>query len=200
MRELGLKSIVRMKKYRSYKGAVGKIAPNILNRGFHASKPNEKWVTDITEFKLFGEKLYLSPMLDLFNGEIIAYSLESRPVYALVSTMLERAFEHLDAGDTLLIHTDQGWHYQMRQYRQALAERGITQSMSNKGNCYDNAVMENFFGILKSEFLYIQEFENIQQFQEELKKYIDYYNHNRIKAKLKGMSPVQYRTHALGVA
>lgn len=200
MCKLGLKSIVRMKKYRSYKGTVGKIAPNILDQNFHASNPNEKWVTDITEFKLFGEKLYLSPMLDLFNGEIIAYSLESRPVYSLISTMLERAFEHLDDRDTLLIHSDQGWHYQMRQYRQALSERGITQSMSNKGNCYDNAVIENFFGILKSEFLYIQEFENIDHFQEELKKYIEYYNHKRIKAKLKGMSPVQYRTLALGAA
>lgn len=200
MRELGLKSIVRMKKYRSYKGTVGKIAPNILDRNFHASKPNEKWVTDITEFKLFGEKLYLSPMLDLFNGEIIAYSLESRPVYTLVSTMLERALEQLDDEDTLLIHSDQGWHYQMRQYRQALAERGITQSMSSKGNCYDNAVIENFFGILKSEFLYTQEFESIEQFKEELKKYIEYYNNKRIKSKLKGMSPVQYRTHALEAA
>jgi len=101
MRELGLKSIVRMKKYRSYKGTVGKIAPNILDRNFHASKPNEKWVTDITEFKLFGEKLYLSPMLDLFNREIIAYSLESRPVYTLVSTMLERALEQLDDEDCI---------------------------------------------------------------------------------------------------
>ena len=200
MRELGLKSIVRMKKYRSYKGTIGKIAPNILDRNFHASKPNEKWVTDITEFKLFGEKLYLSPMLDLFNGEIIAYSLESRPVYSLVSTMLDRALEHLGDGDTLLIHSDQGWHYQMRQYRQTLAEHGITQSMSSKGNCYDNAVIENFFGILKSEFLYTQEFESIEHFREDLKKYIEYYNHKRIKAKLKGMSPIQYRNHALGAA
>lgn len=200
MTELGLKSIVRMKKYRSYKGTVGKIAPNILDRDFHATKPNEKWVTDITEFKLFDEKLYLSPMLDLYNGEIIAYSLESRPVYSLVSTMLDRAFEHISDGDTLLIHSDQGWHYQMRQYRQALTERGITQSMSNKGNCYDNAVIENFFGILKSEFLYTQEFESIKHFKEELNEYIEYYNHKRIKAKLKGMSPVQYRTHALRAA
>jgi putative transposase len=152
MRELGLKSIVRMKKYRSYKGTVGKIAPNILDRNFLATKPNEKWVTDITEFKLFGEKLYLLPMLDLFNGEIVTYTIESHPVYSLVSRMLEKAFEHLNDEDTLLIHSDQGWHYQMRQYQQALKERGITQSMSRKGNCYDNAVIENFFGILKSEF------------------------------------------------
>ena len=137
MKELGLKCLVRMKKYRSYKGNVGKIAPNILERNFQAEKPNEKWVTDITEFKLFGEKLYLSPMLDLFNGEIITYTIGSRPTYSLVSTMLDKALECLPDEDTLLIHSDQGWHYQMKQYRHALSERGITQSMSRKGNCYD---------------------------------------------------------------
>ena len=196
MKELGLKCLVRMKKYRSYKGTVGKIAPNILERNFKAEKPNEKWVTDITEFKLFGEKLYLSPILDLFNGEIITYTIGSRPTYSLVSTMLDQAFERLTEEDTLLIHSDQGWHYQMKQYRHALKERGITQSMSRKGNCYDNAVIENFFGIMKSEFLYLKEFESVEHFKQELAKYIEYYNHKRIKAKLKGMSPVQYRAHA----
>lgn len=196
MNELGLKSIVRMKKYRSYKGDVGKAAPNILDRNFDAEKPNEKWVTDITEFKLFGEKLYLSPMLDLFNGEIITYTIGSRPKYSLVKTMLDQAFERLLDGDKLLIHSDQGWHYRMPQYQHALNENNITQSMSRKGNCYDNAVMENFFGILKSEFLYTQEFGSIEQFKQELEKYINYYNHKRIKAKLKGLSPVQYRTQA----
>ncbi|CRK81789.1 integrase core domain-containing protein [Neobacillus massiliamazoniensis] len=200
MNELGLKSTVRMKKYRSYKGDIGKTAPNILNRNFHAEKPNEKWVTDISEFKLFGEKLYLSPMLDLFNGEIIAYSIDSRPKYSLVKTMLDQAFERLTDEDKLLIHSDQGWHYRMPQYQHALKEHNITQSMSRKGNCYDNAVMENFFGILKSEFLYTQEFESIEQFKRELANYIEYYNHKRIKAKFKGMSPVQYRTHALKAA
>jgi putative transposase len=200
MRELGLKCIVRMKKYRSYKGTVGKIAPNILERNFNATKPNEKWVTDITEFKLFGEKLYLSPMLDLFNGEIITYTVDSRPVYTLVSGMLDQALEHKTDEDTLLIHSDQGWHYQMPQYQQTLKEQNITQSMSRKGNCYDNAVMENFFGILKSEFLYTEEFDSIEHFKVELDQYIHYYNHKRIKAKLKGMSPVRYRTHALEAA
>jgi len=200
MGELGLKCIVRMKKYRSYKGTVGKIAPNILNRDFSATKPNETWVTDITEFKLFGEKLYLSPMLDLFNGEIITYTVESRPTYSLVSRMLDKAFERLNDKDKLLIHSDQGWHYQMRQYQHALAKHGITQSMSRKGNCYDNAVIENFFGILKSEFLYTQEFESMEEFKAALTQYIEYYNHKRIKAKLKGMSPVQYRVHTLKAA
>ncbi|MGG2201533.1 IS3 family transposase [Paenibacillus validus] len=191
MKELSLKCVVRMKKYRSYKGTIGKIAPNLLDRQFTAEKPNKKWVTDITEFKLFGEKLYLSPVLDLFNGEIIAYTIASRPTYSLVSKMLEKAFERLSENDVLLLHSDQGWHYQMKQYRQALQEREITQSMSRKGNCYDNAVIENFFGILKSEFLYLKEFESVEHFKQELAKYIDYYNHKRMKAKLKGMSPVQ---------
>ncbi|MFJ8246779.1 IS3 family transposase [Peribacillus asahii] len=196
MKGLGLKSVVRMKKYRSYKGTVGKIAPNILDRNFTADAPNQKWVTDITEFKLFSEKLYLSPVLDLFNGEIITYTLGSRPTYSLVSEMLEKALNHLPEDHQLLMHSDQGWHYQMKQYRHALESRGILQSVSRKGNCYDNAVMENFFGIMKSEFLYIKEFESVEHFKSELEKYKTYYNTKRIKAKLKGMSPVQYRSHA----
>ncbi|GLX70817.1 transposase [Paenibacillus glycanilyticus] len=200
MKELGLKSVVRMKKYRSFKGTVGKIASNVLERNFHAEKPNEKWVTDITEFKLFGEKLYLSPVLDLFNGEIITYTIASRPTYSLVSEMLNKAFKRLSDEDKLLLHSDQGWHYQMKQYQHALKKQGITQSMSRKGNCYDNAVIENFFGIMKSEFLYLNEFESIDHFKQELARYIDYYNYKRIKSKLKGMSPVQYRNHAQQVA
>lgn len=196
MKELGIKCIVRIKKYKSYKGTVGEIAPNILDRNFQAEKSNEKWVTDITEFKLFGEKLYLSPILDLFNGEIITYTIGPRPTYSLVSTMLDQAFKRLSEEDELLLHSDQGWHYQMKKYRHTLENRGITQSMSRKGNCYDNAVIENFFGILKSEFLYLKEFESVEHFKLELEKYIKYYNHKRIKAKLNGMSPIQYRVHA----
>ncbi|MEH7226758.1 IS3 family transposase [Bacillus sp. JJ1566] len=194
MKELDLKCQVRMKKYKSYKGTVGKIAPNHLDRQFTADAPNQKWVTDITEFKLFGEKLYLSPVLDLFNGEIITYTIGSRPTYSLVSEMLEKALNRLPEEHKLLMHSDQGWHYQMKQYRHALKERGIIQSMSRKGNCYDNSVMENFFGIMKSEFLYYKEFESVEHLKQELEKYIKYYNTKRIKAKLK-MSPVQYRTH-----
>jgi len=200
MKDLGLKCLVRMKKYKSYKGAVGKIAPNFLDRQFSSDHPNEKWVTDITEFKLFGEKLYFSPVLDLFNGEIITYTIGSRPTYSLVSTMLEQALERLPEDHQLLLHSDQGWQYQMKKYRQALQKRGITQSMSRKGNCYDNSVMENFFGIMKSEFLYLKKFESVEHFKLELEKYIEYYNNKRIKAKLKGMSPIQYRTHTQSAA
>ena len=126
MKALGLKSLVRMKKYRSYKGKVGKIAPNILQRDFHATKPNQKWVTDVTEFHLFGEKLYLSPVLDLFNGEIISYNIESRPVYPLVGNMLDRAVKCLQEGDEVILHSDQGWHYQMNKYTSVLRHHGIS--------------------------------------------------------------------------
>ena len=192
MKELGLQCRVRMKKYKSYKGRVGKVADNLLNREFQAEKPNQKWVTDITEFKLFGEKLYFSPILDLFNGEIISYTLGTRPTYSLVEEMLEKGLERLSDDDELLMHSDQGWHYQMPQYRQTLQEAGITQSMSRKGNCHDNAVIENFFGIMKSELLYYKEFESVEHFKEELTAFVDDYNHQRIKSKLR-MSPVQYR-------
>jgi len=171
-----------MRKYRSYKGKVGKIAPNILQRDFTAKKMNEKWVTDVTEFHLFGEKRYLSPVLDLCNGKIIAYTFMNRPVYNLVHDMLEQALERLQSGDQLVLHSDQGWHYQMKKYQRTLKQHGIMQSMSRKGNCLDNAVIEKFFGLLKSELLYLQEFESMAHFEQVLHDYIHYYNHKRMKA------------------
>ena len=149
MNQLGLKSLVRITKYRSYRGKVGKVAPNVLKRDFKASKPNEKWVTDVTEVHLFGEKLYLSPILDLFNGEIISYNIEKRPTFLLVERMLDKALKCLDKEDTPILHSDQGWHYQMDRYQYILRENNITQSMSRKGNCLDNAVIENFFWLIK---------------------------------------------------
>lgn len=196
MKEMGLFCMVRARKYRSYKGDIGKIAPNLLNRDFHASKPNEKWVTDVTEFNLFGQKLYLSPILDIYNGEIVSYTLSHSPRFSTVMTMLDIAIERLPKEHNLILHSDQGWQYQMKPYQRKLSGNGITQSMSRKGNCLDNAVMENFFGILKTELLYIQQFDSIEHFISELHEYINYYNHRRIKLKLKGMSPVEYRTHS----
>lgn len=197
MKELGLVCRVRMKKYRSYKGEVGKIADNELNREFRAEKPNQKWVTDITQFRLFGQKLYLSPILDLYSGDIVTYTLSDSPNLSMVTTMLEQAFQNLPDSTGLMLHSDQGWHYQHKQYRRMLEEKGIKQSMSHKGNCYDNAVMENFFGHLKSELLYLQEFESIEHFKQELIDYIDYYNNRRIKARLKGLPPALHRQQAL---
>ena len=197
MREMGLICRVRMKKYRSYKGEVGKVAGNLLNRNFHAEKPNQKWTTDITEFRLFGQKLYLSPIMDLCSGDIVTYTLSERPTLRLVTTMLEQAVKVLPEKHELILHSDQGWHYQHKQYRKTLEECGIRQSMSRKGNCYDNAAMESFFGHLKSELLYLKEFESIEHFKCELIKYIDYYNNKRIKAKLKGLPPAIHRQQAL---
>ena len=197
MKEMSLICRVRMKKHRSYKGETGKIANNELNREFCAERPNQKWVTDITQFRLFGQKLYLSPILDLYSGDIVTYTISDSPNLLMVTTMLEQAFRKIPDGTGLMLHSDQGWHYQHKQYRQMLAEKGVTQSMSRKGNYYDNSVMENFFGHLKSELLYLQEFESIDHFKEELIAYIDYYNNRRIKARLKGLPPALHRQQAL---
>ena len=194
MKELGLKCMVRMKKYRSYRGEVGKIAPNLLARDFHAERPNQKWVTDVTEFSLFGSKLYLSPVLDLYNGEIISYAISERANYRQVDEMLDKAFSRLPDSSGLILHSDQGWQYQNVRYQKRLLEKGIRQSMSRKGNCLDNSMMENFFRIMKSELLYAEKFESPEDFTKALEGYIDYYNNKRIKSRLKGKSPVQYRT------
>lgn len=195
MDTIGLKCKVRMKKYRSYKGEIGKIAPNILERNFKANKPNQKWATDITEFSLFGKKSYLSPIIDLYNGEIVSYNITNRPTLDLVIDMVDSALDKIHDNANLILHSDQGWHYQHPNYQKRLQKKGVWQSMSRKGNCLDNAVIENFFGLLKSELLYLQEFKSIEHFHQEVKEYIDYYNNDRIKANLKGMSPVKYRTH-----
>lgn len=197
MSALRLKSLVRPKKYRSYRGQVGRVAPNLLQRQFEASKPNEKWVTDVTEFNVGGKKLYLSPVLDLYHGEIIAWQTSERPDFALIQKMLDKALRRLRPEESPLLHSDQGWAYQMAAYRHKLAARGLHQSMSRKGNCLDNAAMESFFGTLKSECFRLERFSDIDQLRKGIAEYIRYYNHDRIKLKLKGLSPVQYRTQPL---
>ena len=200
MKELGIVCKVRMKKYCSYKGDVGKIAPNLLERDFEADKPNQKLVTGVTEFSLFGQKLYLSPILDLCSRDIVSYTISDRPVLSMVTTMLDKAFARIPDGTDLILHSDQGWQYQHKQYQRMLRAKGIRQSMSRKGNCLDNAVMENFFGLLKSELLYLQTFESLAHFKAELIEYLDYYNNRRIKANLKGLPPALHRQQALSVA
>lgn len=194
MQELGLKSLVRIKKYRSYKGDVGRAAPNILQRQFGAQEANQKWVTDVTEFKVAGEKLYLSPVMDLYNGEIIAFETSKRPVFEMVSKMLKKALPRLKAKDKLILHSDQGWQYRMPAYQDLLKQSQVEQSMSRKGNCLDNAAMESFFAVLKTEYFYLNKFTTVEELQNGLVEYIQYYNHDRIKLKLNGLSPVQYRT------
>ena len=203
MNILGIKSIQRPKRrYNSYQGSIGKIADNLLKRDFKADKPNQKWVTDVTEFKVHDRKLYLSPIIDLFNGEIISYNLSKHPTFQQITDMLEKAFIKIKNNTNLILHSDQGWQYQMKIYQKMLKEKGIKQSMSRKGNCLDNSCAENFFGILKSELFYPKEkeYKNIEELEKDIKEYIEYYNNSRIKSKLKGMSPIQYRKHSLIVA
>ena len=201
MKALGVICRVRMKKYKSYKGEVGKTAPNLLERNFEAEKPNQKWVTDVTEFNLFGQKLYLSPILDLCSRDIVSYSISDKPVLSMVTEMLSKAFAKIPDGTNLILHSDQGWQYQHKHYQRMLqGKKGIRQSMSRKGNCLDNAVIENFFGLLKSELLYLQKFESMEHFKKELVDYLDYYNNRRSKAKLKGLPPAIHRQQALEAA
>ena len=195
MKEEGLKNVRRRNKYRSYKGEVGKTAPNILNRNFGTTAPNRKWTTDVTQINIGVEKCYLSPILDMYNGEIVSYTISDHPDLKMVMDMLDCAFAAREVSAGLMLHSDQGWHYQHRSYQKSLQDHKIIQSMSRKGNCLDNAMMENFFGIMKSELLYPNTFNNMDHFKRELRKYIEYYNNDRIKLRLRGMSPVQYRTH-----
>lgn len=193
MSALNLKAIIRQRKYVAFRGPVSRIAPNHLNRDFSSPKPNEKWVTDVTEFKVDGKKLYLSSVLDLYNGEIVAFHTSVRPNFELVSYTMDKAVKRLRPGDRPLIHSDQGWQYQMAEYRSLLSGRGLTQSMSRRGNCYDNAVMESFFGTLKSECFHLRRFRSVDHLDAGLANYIRYYNNERIKLKLGGLSPVQFR-------
>lgn len=194
MTMMGLKSKIRRVRYRSYKGEIGRIAPNIINRNFAADAPNRKWATDVTQINIGSEKIYLSPMVDMFNGEIISYNVSRSPNLEQIYDMIDKAFGKFDSLEGLVIHSDQGWQYQHYGYRQRLAEHKVIQSMSRKGNCLDNAMAENFFGIMKSELLYAEKFESSEDFIKALDEYIDYYNNKRIKSRLKGKSPVQYRT------
>ena len=197
MQELNLFSRVRIKKYRSYRGEVGKAAPNLLERDFYAQHPYEKWVTDVTQIEIFGKKAYLSPIIDLYNGEVISYDLSLHPDFSQTMRMLDSALAKLPKEHRLIIHSDQGWQYRMKKYQDRLNEKGIRQSMSRKGNCLDNAVAENFFSLLKSELLYITKFNSVEELTDELTKYIEYYNHVRIKLRLR-TSPVQFRLKNAG--
>ena len=201
MKGMGLSARIRRKrKYSSYHGEVGKKTDNLIQRQFEASKPMEKCYTDVTEFAipLSRQKLYLSPVLAGFNSEIIAYHLSTSPNLEQVKAMLEQAFTEKYYEKTIL-HSDQGWQYQHTSYHQFLESKGIQPSMSRKGNSPDNAMMESFFGILKSEMFYGYEknFKSLEDLEQAIVDYIDYYNNKRIKVKLKGFSPVQYRTKSL---
>ncbi|MBQ2658047.1 MAG: IS3 family transposase [Erysipelotrichaceae bacterium] len=196
MQENALAAMPPKVKYNSYRGTVGKIAPNILDRDFSTSHPYEKLGTDITQFKIEFGTLYLSPVIDFHTREILAYDLSEHPNFDQIKRMLKSLI--LDHGDHLegsILHSDQGWQYQMKYYQKFLRAHGIAQSMSRKGNCIDNSPTENFFGRLKTEMFYGQEYsyESLEHLESAIHEYIIYYNKDRIVSRLKS-SPFDYRT------
>ena len=213
MHENNLKGIHPKVKYHSYKGDNGLFKKNlllyndfdnikqreVLKRDFKANNPNEKWTTDVSEFHISAGKLYLSPILDMYDGSIISYNISISPNFNQVTDMLNNAFYKYNKLDGLIFHSDQGWQYQMSYYQQQLIDRGIKQSFSRKGNCMDNALMENFFGIMKNEMFYGQEYKykTLEELRIAMIEYIDYYNNKRINLKRKGLTPIEYRNQSL---
>lgn len=210
MKQLGLFAVQgKNEKYRSYKGDNGEFKENLLLekvideetnkvtfiRHFEANRPNQKWTTDVSEFKHKDGKLYLSPILDMFDSSIIAYDISTKPDFEQTKRMLSRAFNKNKKLDGLIFHSDQGWQYQMKYYKQMLKNKKIKQSFSRKGNCMDNSLMENFFGILKNEMFYghEEEYKTIDDLRLAIENYIKWYNEDRINVKRKGLSPLQYR-------
>ena len=195
MHEAGLIGKRPKEKYHSYKGEVGKIADNVIDRDFSATMPLQKWTTDVSQFNFSWGKCYLSPILDMATNEIISYDLSLSPNMEQIKHMLDKAFQQFPQVTGLIFHSDQGWQYQHAYYRKRLQEHGIIQSMSRKGNCYDNCIMETFFGRMKNEMYYGYEkdFDSFETFEKAVEEYIDYYNNKRIQAKTKWMPPVKYR-------
>lgn len=193
MNQLSLRVPIKKVKYRSYMGTLGLISDNLLQRKFDAESINQKWVTDVTMFKVLDNKIYLSAILDLFNREIVSYTISQSPNLEFVQRMLNLALQKNPMVDNLIFHSDLGWQYQQKSFQRTLVKHNIKQSMSRKGNCLDNAVMENFFGRLKTELFYIEKFNTLDEFVFKLKEYIYYYNNIRIKEKLNWLSPVEYK-------
>ena len=199
MRGEGCVCRIRRRRYASYRGKVGKAAENVLNREFSADAPMTKLATDVTEFNVAGAKAYLSPVMDLFNNEIVAFSISRNPNMAQIDEMMGQ-LASLEFGESPLLHSDQGWQYQQISYQRKLEELGVVQSMSRKATCLDNACMEGFFGHMKDEFFRGRRFPSFESFKAELTAYIHYWNNGRYQVGLKGMTPVGYRGHSAGSA
>lgn len=198
MQHMGLRSKVRIKrKYNSYRGSTSHIAENHLARDFVADTPNRKWVSDVTEFRVANQKVYLSPVYDLYDHTVVSYRAGISPNTVLTSESLQAAFEHERPAECVLVHTDQGFQYQHSSWQTILTSHYATQSMSRKGNCYDNAVMENFFGHLKAEMYHGEHFDTVEDLLTEIDDYMHWYNTERVQERLKGMTPMEYRNHAL---
>ncbi len=209
MSVMGLYAKTPKTKYESYKGDMNGVTKNLLvnkvhdqdsyqtyyKRNFHTKKCNEVWVTDVSEFHIPAGNLYLSPILDLHNREIVSYNISTNPNFKQIKDMLCKAFNKFDTLQGLTLHSDQGWQYQTEEYHKMLQEKGIQQSMSRKGKCLDNSPMENFFGMMKNEMFYGQKhsFKTLEELKTAMEEYIDYYNQERILVKLNGLTPVQYR-------
>ena len=198
MDQMGLKSKVRpRKKYNSYTGKISCIAENILNRNFTPGRSNAVWVSDVTEFRVAGTKVYLSPIMDLHDRTILSYELSTSPSTKLTSTSLKNAMNWYQPAQGLIVHTDQGFQYQHSSWRKLIESIGGVQSMSRKGNCYDNAVMENFFGHLKSEMYHGERFISVKEFYQAIDDYIFWYNNYRLQQRFKGLTPMEYRNQTL---
>ena len=214
MHELGIIGIQgKNSKYHSYKGDNGIEKCNLLLekvvdeekyrttfiRHFETTGPNQKWTTDVSEFKHKDGKLYLSPIMDMYDGSIIAFDISEHPDFNQTKRMIDSAFKQYDNLEGLIFHSDQGWQYQMKQYNMWLKAKGIQQSFSRKGNCMDNSLMENFFGILKNEMFYghESEFESLNNLKENIEDYIKWYNEERINVKRNGLSPLEYRQQSV---
>lgn len=213
MSKMGLYARTPKAKYKSYKGDMNGTVKNLLldkvidevnhktyyERNFKTERCNEIWSTDVSEFHIAAGKLYLSPILDLHNREIVSYNISASPNYEQIKDMLAKAFNKYKDLKGLILTSDQGWQYQMQDYHKALEEKGIIQSMSRKGNCLDNSPMENFFGKMKNEMFYGYEytFNTLEELKKEMENYISYYNNQRITTKLKGLTPVEYRNQSL---
>ena len=201
MHIMGLLGKRPKEKYHSYMGTVGKIADNLIDRDFSTTAPLQKWTTDVSQFNFSWGKCYISPILDMNTNEIISYDLSLSPNMEQIHRMLTNAFERFPNVEGLIFHSDQGWQYQHECFRNQLKEHGIIQSMSRKGNCYDNSIMETFFGRLKNEMYYgyEKEYDSFEKFSIAVNEYINYYNNERIQAKTKWMPPVKYRETSMSV-
>lgn len=200
MNELGLVCTVRRaRRYRSWLGQAGTVGDNVLNRQFRASAPDLKWATDVTEFRIAGRKLYLSPVIDLFDRSVVAYTCGPSPTLELTNSSLRKAIATLTAKTEArpLVHSDQGFHYRHVSWRTLLDNAGLTRSMSRRGNCLDNSIAENFFGHLKEELFHHNTFDSVEDFTTALHDYIDWYNTTRISTTLQGLSPAEYRAQTL---
>ena len=215
MRENGLFGKQSKHKYHSYKGDDGESKENLLldkivddqtsevtlKRNFSTTAPNQKWTTDVSMFKISAGKLYLSPIMDMFDHSIISYDISITADFNQAKRMIDSAFNQFDDLNGLIFHSDQGWQYQMEPYKKWLKDKGVLQSFSRKGNCMDNSLMENFFGLMKNEMFYGEEatFETLDDLKAAMEEYIRYYNEERISLKRKGLTPFQFRHQSLSI-